>query len=688
MKRAFKKKSKMKDFNTTETKHIMELESQTESKLGPKEKKTMKRASKKKSKKRAFKKKSKMQDSNNTKISELRSENKEFLHTIHKYLDCREKMDAKYLEVDELQTIAKFQLTTDSGGIETDSDDKFEFKTEYQQHSIKAEPVKTLQELYAAAKIIKPIYQDTITRIVDQVCEALGDQKDTVEVDFAPLKGRDRAQAKADDDYSKRNPGPCISWLFDIVRGSIKFSTCEQVAKFVELVQEDPSIHIVKAKNRFATPTLTGYRDLNLCIQVDTHQGFKHICEIQIHHGAIKFMDTQLKSHVHYEYFRSYFAGATDSLKDRLDDLKAISHCGAVDESFLHELLENSTDEVRLEKLGDLFRDQLCEYHWALEFYRKALEIKKKTLGEEHSDVANAYSNMAVVLRSQGKLDDAMELYRKALEIKKKTLGEDHSSVAETYNNMGLVLLDSQGNLDDAMELHRKALEIKKKTLGEDHSSVAMTYNNMANVLKSQGKLDDAMELYWKALEIMKKTLGEDHPTVACTYNNMGLVLQSQGKLEDAMELHRKALEIYKKTLGEEHSSVASTYNNMASVLQSQGKLDDAMELYRKALEIKKKTLGEDHSSVADTYNIMANVFETQGKLDDAMELYRKALEIKKKTLGQEHSSVAVTYNNMANVLKRQGKLDDAMELLGKALKIKKKTLGEDHSSVAHGECI
>jgi hypothetical protein len=78
-------------------------------------------------------------------------------------------------------------------------------------------------------------------------------------------------------------------------------------------------------------------------------------------------MDTQLKSHVYYEYFRSYFAGATDSLKDRIDDLKAISHGGAVDESFLHELLENST-HVRL-----------CEYHWALELYRKALKIKKKS---------------------------------------------------------------------------------------------------------------------------------------------------------------------------------------------------------------------------------------------------------------------------------------------------------------------
>jgi hypothetical protein len=54
-----------------------------------------------------------------------------YLHTIHKFLDSEEKMDAKYLEVDELQTIATFQLTVDSGGIETESDDQHEFKTEY-----------------------------------------------------------------------------------------------------------------------------------------------------------------------------------------------------------------------------------------------------------------------------------------------------------------------------------------------------------------------------------------------------------------------------------------------------------------------------------------------------------------------------------------------------------------------------
>jgi tetratricopeptide (TPR) repeat protein len=92
-----------------------------------------------------------------------------------------------------------------------------------------------------------------------------------------------------------------------------------------------------------------------------------------------------------------------------------------------------------------------------------------------------------------------MELYGKALEIYKKTLGEDHSDVADTYNNMAIVL-ESQGTLDDAMELYREALGIYKKTLGEEHPTVAGTYLNLGWTLKLQDKLEMALMMYDKAL--------------------------------------------------------------------------------------------------------------------------------------------------------------------------------------------
>jgi hypothetical protein len=86
-------------------------------------------------------------------------------------------MDAKYLEVDEFQTIAKSPLGSDSGGIEIGGG---LFKKAYQQQSIHGKPVQTLDECYAAAKITEPIYKSLVSRLIS-VCpietERLGGRK-------------------------------------------------------------------------------------------------------------------------------------------------------------------------------------------------------------------------------------------------------------------------------------------------------------------------------------------------------------------------------------------------------------------------------------------------------------------------------------------------------------------------------
>ena len=78
-----------------------------------------------------------------------------------------------------------------------------------------------------------------------------------------------------------------------------------------------------------------------------------------------------------------------------------------------------------------------------------------------------------IVLKDQGKRDEAIESYQRALKIK-----PDH---ADAHYNMGNVLKD-QGKRDEAIESYQRALRIKP--------DYAEAHNNMGNVLKDQGKLD------------------------------------------------------------------------------------------------------------------------------------------------------------------------------------------------------
>jgi tetratricopeptide (TPR) repeat protein len=229
---------------------------------------------------------------------------------------------------------------------------------------------------------------------------------------------------------------------------------------------------------------------------------------------------------------------------------------------------------------------------------------------------------MGIVLKKQGKLDEALEAYNKALAIK--------PDYADVYNIMGNTLLE-QGKLDEAIEAYNKALAIKP--------DYADAYYNMGNALKDQCKLEEAIEAYNKALAIK--------PDYADAYNNMGNTLQEQGKLEEAINTYNKALAI--------KPDYTDAYNNMGNILKDQCKLEEAIEAYNKALAIK--------PDYADAYNNMGNTLREQGKLEEAIEAYNKALSLK--------PDYADVYNNMANALKDQGKLEDAVKAYEKALDIK-----------------
>ena len=229
---------------------------------------------------------------------------------------------------------------------------------------------------------------------------------------------------------------------------------------------------------------------------------------------------------------------------------------------------------------------------------------------KKYENLATLINNLALVYDSQGKYPEAEELYKQALEIGKKTIGEEHPEYAKHLNNLALVYR-SQGRYPEAEKLYKQALEIGKKTIGQDHPNYAIRLNNLAGVYNSQGKYPEAEKLYKQALEIGKKTIGEDHPNYAIRLNNLASIYQFQGKYPEAEELYKQAIEIDKKTIGEGHPEYAICLNNLASIYQFQGKYPEAEELYKQALEIRLKKLGEDHPDTQNT-QIWLDIFNRE----------------------------------------------------------------------------
>ena len=323
--------------------------------------------------------------------------------------------------------------------------------------------------------------------------------------------------------------------------------------------------------------------------------------------------------------------------------------------------------------------DRIGKYSQAEGFHKKALMIRKKIFGEDHTDVASSYNNLASVYSSLGEYNQAEQLHEKALVIWKKINGEDHVDVATSYHNLASVY-GSVGKYNQAKELNEKALMIRKKIFDEDHADIASSYNNLATVYFDLQEYNKAKELHKKALMIRKKIFGEDHVDIASSYNNLATVYFDLQEYNKAKELHEKALMIRKKLFGEDHADIASSYNNLASVYGSLGEYNQAKELYEKALMTTKKIFGENHANIASSYNNLATLYCNMKEYNKAKELHEKALMINKKIFGEDNTHTASSYFNLATVYRNLGEYNQAKELDEKALMIRKKIFGEDHA--------
>jgi tetratricopeptide (TPR) repeat protein len=310
--------------------------------------------------------------------------------------------------------------------------------------------------------------------------------------------------------------------------------------------------------------------------------------------------------------------------------------------------------------------------------YRRALDIREKTLGKEHPDTITTLDNLARVLDDKGDYEEAEKLYRRALEIFEKTLGKEHPNTATTLNSLA-ILLRHKGNYEEAEKLFRRALEISEKILGKEHPNTATTLNNLANLLYDKGDYEEAERLFRRALEIRGKTLGKEHPDTATVLNNLALLLHHKGDYEEAEKLYRRALEIREKTLGKEHPNTATTLNNLALLLDDIADYEGAEQLYRRALAIDEKVWGKDHPNTANILNNLGKLLFVKGDYEEAERLFRRALEIREKVLGKEHPHTATTLNNLASLLHYKGDYEEAEKLYRRALEICEKTLGRTH---------
>jgi tetratricopeptide (TPR) repeat protein len=334
-----------------------------------------------------------------------------------------------------------------------------------------------------------------------------------------------------------------------------------------------------------------------------------------------------------------------------------------------------------LNDIGGLYSN-MVDYKAAEPYYKQALEIRKKVLGEEHPDYASSLNSLGGLYSNMGDYKVAEPYFIESLEIRKKALGEEHPKYASSLSDIGGFYLN-MGDYKSAVPYFKQALSIQRKALGEEHPSYAHSLNSLGVLYLNMGDYKAAEPYFIQALEIRKKALGDEHPKYASSLSDIGSLYSDMGDYKAAEPYFIQALEIRKKALGEEHPDYAESLSDIGSLYSDMGNYKAAEPYYNQALEIRKKALGEEHISYASSLIQIGSLYSYMGNYKAAEPYYKKALEIIKKALGEEHFSYSIISMNLGNLYSKMGDYKAAESYFIQALEIKKKALGEEHPSYA-----
>jgi tetratricopeptide (TPR) repeat protein len=225
-----------------------------------------------------------------------------------------------------------------------------------------------------------------------------------------------------------------------------------------------------------------------------------------------------------------------------------------------------------------------------------ALKIFNKAPSNNQRDIAGCHNNMGIILKMQGKEDEAMEHYSTALSITLETEGET-TRAANFLNNIGTVLAD-QNKLDEAMEKFVSALRIYEKAKVD--TRVAAFHYNIGDVLMEQGKLDEALEHARKALAMRRSKLLHEHAECGDSHCLIGDILRRSGKFAEALDELENALRIRKNVFGEMTLKVAEVYHCKALCFFNLQKWREAVTFYEATIHIRTVLLGADDASLVD----------------------------------------------------------------------------------------
>jgi serine/threonine protein kinase len=326
--------------------------------------------------------------------------------------------------------------------------------------------------------------------------------------------------------------------------------------------------------------------------------------------------------------------------------------------------------------------ESLGLYAKAEPLLRRAVEVRRNTLGSQNPDTLNSMYALAGVLMYESRHSEAEKWSRETLDSRRNRLGSEHRDTLRSMSQLAFIL-NREGRYPEAEKLNREALEMARRLLGPEDEVTRVIAAHLGADLAYEGKYKDAEKTFREVLEMDRRRFGSDHPNVLLDMGNLAAALHYQQRLDEAEKLYLDAYQAQRRVLGPEHPDTLMTMGNLALVLYSKKRYADSEKMFRETLEIKRRRLGPEHRLTLITMGNLAEVLTEEGRYAEAEQLVRQTLETERRTLGAEHSDTLSALESLGMLLKREKRYAEAEATLRQTLEGRRRALGPGHPDTA-----
>jgi tetratricopeptide (TPR) repeat protein len=209
--------------------------------------------------------------------------------------------------------------------------------------------------------------------------------------------------------------------------------------------------------------------------------------------------------------------------------------------------------------------------------------------------------------RREDKPRQALACFEESLSLRQRGMGEDHPDTLISKSNLAGVLRQ-QGRLDEAQFLEECIVEARERLLGPEHLDTLAARANLAATLAQQGRGAEALAMQDKVLDAYLRLLGAEHLlTLACKAARAELLFQ-RGDTDHARVAQEQVLAARKRLLGAEHADTLRSKLALAGTLVRLQELEQARALYDAVLQAQLRRLGPDHPESRKVREYLADV--------------------------------------------------------------------------------